>query len=250
MRVLKMTLAYDGSQYSGWQVQNSQSTLQRALEEALSGITGESIRVVASGRTDSGVHALGQVVGFSTDTQLTAGALKRALNACLPEDIAVLKIESETENFHAIRDARSKRYRYVIHDAGVRDVFVRKYCWQQMRQLDVAAMARAAEALVGTHDFCSFQSVGAPRESTVRTVSRLTIARPPGVEQGIVIIEIDADGFLYNMVRAIVGTLVEVGRGAKPENWPGEVLVAKQRSMAGPTAPPHGLFLVSVQYGD
>ena len=245
-----MTLAYDGSQYSGWQVQNSQSTLQRALEEALSGITGESTRVVASGRTDAGVHALGQVAGFSTDTQLTEEALQRALNACLPEDIAILKIESERDDFHAIRDARSKRYRYVIHDAGFRDVFVRKYCWQQMRQLNVAAMARAAEALVGTHDFCSFQSTGAPRESTVRTVSDLTIARPPEVEQGVVIIEIEADGFLYNMVRAIVGTLVEVGRGAKQEDWPGEVLAAKQRSMAGPTAPPQGLFLVSVEYGD
>lgn len=250
MCVLKMTLAYDGSQYAGWQVQNSQRTLQGTLEAALAAVTGESIRVVASGRTDAGVHAHGQVVGFATESPLTTDVLKRAINAHLPEDIAVLEISRAAEDFHAIRDARSKRYRYVLHDAGVRDVFARKYCWRLAKELDVAAMSRAAAALVGTHDFCSFQSTGAPRESTIRTVTDLTVVRPVGIDQGMIIVEIEADGFLYNMVRVIVGTLVEVGRGAETEQWPGQVLAEKQRSLAGPTAPPQGLFLVAVDYGD
>jgi tRNA pseudouridine38-40 synthase len=250
MCVLKMTLAYDGSRYSGWQVQNGPRTLQGTLEAALADVTGESIRVVASGRTDAGVHAYGQVVGFATESPLAIDVLKRAINASLPEDIAVLEISTAADDFHAIRDARSKRYRYVIHDAGVRDVFARKYCWRQAKKFDVAAMSRAAAALVGTHDFCSFQSTGAPRESTIRTVTELTVTRPDGMNQGMIVVEIEADGFLYNMVRVIVGTLVEVGRGAKTEQWPEQVLAGQQRSLAGPTAPPQGLFLVAVDYGD
>lgn len=250
MRVLKMTLAYDGTAYSGWQVQDGQPTVQQAVEEALAEVTGESIRVVASGRTDAGVHALGQVVGFRTASQLEIDVLQRAINACLPEDMSVLAIEQTADHFHAIRDAKTKRYRYLIHDADRCDVFARHYCWRYPAFLDVAPMARSATALIGTHDFSSFQSSGAPRESTIRTVSALTIGRQGGEDQGAIILEIEADGFLYNMVRAIVGTLVEVGRGARGEDWPGRVLAARDRGEAGPTAPPQGLFLVAVNYGD
>ncbi|MEK6248420.1 MAG: tRNA pseudouridine(38-40) synthase TruA [Planctomycetales bacterium] len=250
MRALKLTLAYDGSAYAGWQIQTGQATIQSTLETALAQVTGESIRILGSGRTDAGVHALGQVAGLSTQCQLEPEVICRALNARLPDDIRVLKVEPVVNGFRAIADATSKLYRYVIHDGTVHNIFSRKYCWHYAKQLDVSAMAQSAGDLVGTHDFSSFQSTGAPRESTIRTVSALSVTRGKDADQDMVIIEIEADGFLYKMVRAIVGTLVEVGRGAKRREWPSEVLAARDRSVAGATAPPHGLFLVEVHYGD
>jgi tRNA pseudouridine38-40 synthase len=248
MRWLKLTIAYDGTEFSGWQVQSDRRTVQAELEKALATITGESNRVVASGRTDAGVHALAQVVSVSTDSQLGCDVLVRALNANLPDDMAVLRVEEVNAGFHAIRDAVRKRYRYVIRDDGVRDVFARRYYWHHAQRLDVAAMQRAARALVGRHDFASFQSSGADRGTTVRIVYELSVEREG--DAGPIVFEVEADGFLYNMVRAIVGTLVEVGRGAEGESWPAEVLAARDRRAGGPTAPPQGLFLVSVEYGE
>ena len=254
MRTLKLTLAYDGTAYAGWQVQPGCRTVQGTLEAAARKVTGRSVRVVASGRTDAGVHALGQVAGFQTHSDLPAGVLRRALNAELPEDVAVLEVAEAADDFHPIRDAVRKRYRYVIHDAPVRDVFRRQYCWHYSHgRLDAEAMSRAGKALLGRHDFRSFQSSGAERESSVRTIFDLSVQRCRG-EQGRgeehdwITLEVEADGFLYNMVRAIVGTLVEVGRGAQGESWPAEVLRAADRAAAGPTAPPQGLFLVRVDY--
>ncbi len=248
MRVIKMTLAYDGTAYSGWQVQANQSTLQGTVEAALAEVTGKPIRVIASGRTDAGVHALGQVVGFDTDSHLSCAVLRRAVQRYLPSDVAVIEMVPADDAFHPIRDAIKKRYRYVLSDAEVHDVFSRQYCWQYPAPLSTGAMARAAEMLVGKHDFASFQSTGAPRESTVRKISHLSVKRQGNLERGEIWIEIEADGFLYNMVRAIVGTLAEVGRGGQSEGWCAEVLAACDRSQAGPTAPPQGLFLVSVDY--
>lgn len=245
MRTFKLTLAYDGTAYSGWQYQPDRVTVQQVLEDAIERITGQRVHTVASGRTDAGVHARGQVVGLPLVTELPEGALLRALNAHLPDDVAVLEVSAVGEGFHAIRDAKRKQYRYVIHDGPVRDVFIRRFAWSTFVRLDVTPMQRAANALLGTHDFASFQSSGAPRRSTIRTVSKLSVNR---VAADIVHIEIEADGFLYNMVRAIVGSLVEIGRGAESENWLAEVLRAADRSAAGPTAPAHGLFLVSVDY--
>lgn len=246
MRTIKLTLAYDGTDYAGWQVQPGEKTVQEAVERAVEKITGERIRVIASGRTDAGVHALAQVVGFRTESQLAADVFQRALNAELPRDIAVLKAADAADDFHPIRDAVRKRYRYVIHDGPVRDIFRRRYCWQYHNRLDHAAMSRAAQALLGTHDFSSFETAGAERKDSIRTVYELQVERGRGVEEDLITIEIEADGFLYNMVRAIVGTLVEVGRGAQPECWVAEVLAAADRRAAGPTAPPQGLFLVRV----
>jgi tRNA pseudouridine38-40 synthase len=249
MRTLKTLLAYDGTDYAGWQVQPGRKTVQGALEAAIKKITGEAVRVLASGRTDAGVHALGQVVGFRTRSHLEPEVLRRALNAELPADVAVLDLAVTGDGFHAIRDAVRKRYRYVIHDGSIRNVFLRRYCWQYRGgRLDVEAMSRAAECLVGRHDFASFQTSGAERSTTVRTVHQLVIRRGRAGEQDQIRCEVEADGFLYNMVRAIVGTLVEVGRGAKPQSWPAAVLRAADRRVAGPTAPPEGLFLVSVDY--
>jgi tRNA pseudouridine38-40 synthase len=248
MRFFKATIAYDGSQYSGWQIQVDRPSVQQTLEAALQRITGESARIVASGRTDAGVHALGQVVSFASATRLPADELCRALNAHTPRDISVRDLSEAAEGFHAIRDATSKRYRYVIDDHRLADVFQRRHAWHVPQRLNVAAMARAARALYGTHDFSSFEASGSERASSVRTVSDIQVTRGTGTLQDNIVIEIEADGFLYNMVRNIVGTLVEVGRGAQPEQWVADVVAAKNRKAAGPTAPAHGLFLVYVRY--
>jgi len=255
MRTLKLVLSYDGTAYAGWQVQPQCQTVQGVLEAAIEKITGRGARTVASGRTDAGVHALGQVVAFSTESELPADVLQRALNAELPRDVAVREVTEAPDGFHPIRDAVRKRYRYVIHDGRVRDVFERQYCWHYVRgRLDADAMNRASQALLGRHDFSSFESSGAERENSVRTVFDISVergraGRSDRTVMDQIFLEVEADGFLYNMVRAIVGTLVEVGRGAQRETWPAEVLRAVDRAAAGPTAPPQGLFLLRVDYG-
>jgi tRNA pseudouridine38-40 synthase len=249
MRCIKLTLAYDGTAYAGWQSQPDRTTVQGTLEAAIEKIVGHPASVLASGRTDAGVHALGQVATFHTGNPLPADVLGRALNAQLPRDVAVLAVEDMPEGFHPIRDALRKRYRYLIHDGPVRDVFRRDYCWHYVHgRLDASAMHRAAAALQGRHDFSSFESSGAPRADSIRTVFEFTVQRGRAGEGDLVAFEIEADGFLYNMVRALVGTLVEVGRAARGEHWPAAVLQAADRRAAGPTAPPQGLFLVSVSY--
>ena len=249
MRTIKLTLAYDGADFAGWQRQRGDRTVQATLEETIEKITGVRPSTLASGRTDAGVHALGQVVSFRTESRLPAEVLQRAINATLPRSIAVLEASDVRDGFHATHDALWKRYRYVIDNGPVRDVFARRYAWHfACGRLDADAMQRAAAALLGTHDFRSFETAGAPRKTSVRTVYDLRIERGRGEREQFVTLEIEADGFLYNMVRTIVGTLVEVGRGARPESWPGEVLEAMDRRRAGRTAPPQGLFLVNVQY--
>ena len=248
MRTLRLTLAYDGTGYAGWQVQPDQPTVQGTLERAIAKVTGDSARILASGRTDAGVHALGQVASFRTGTRLATDVLGRALNAELPHDVAVLEVAEVHEGFHPIRDATAKRYRYTIHDGPVRDVFSRRYCWQYRWHLDVDSMHRAAGSLLGTHDFAAFETSGAPRLSTVRTVFDISVRRGRGGNSDVITLEVEADGFLYNMVRTIVGTLVEVGRGARPEAWVAEVLASADRRQAGLTAPPQGLFLAFVTY--
>jgi len=248
MRTIRLTVAYDGTDYAGWQAQPGANTVQAAFEKAIEKVTGRPARAIASGRTDAGVHALAQVVGFQTDCPLSVDVLRRALNAELPRDVAVLEATEDHEGFHPIRDAVRKRYRYVIHDGPVRDVFERRYCWQCRHPPDAEAMQRASKSLLGKHDFASFQSSGSQRQGTVRTVHDLDVRRGQGGQSHVITVEVEADGFLYNMVRAIVGTLVEVGRGARDESWVAEVLAARDRAAAGPNAPPQGLFLVHVDY--
>ena len=248
MRTIKLTLAYDGAAYAGWQVQSKRNSIQGVVEAAIAKITGKPTRLTASGRTDAGVHALGQVVAFRTNSRLAPEVLMRALNAELPRDIAVLDASEAPEGFHATLSAKRKRYRYLIYDGPVRDVFRRGTAWHCPRKLDAEAMHRAAQALRGTHDFSSFQTQGSPRKSPVRTIYEISVRRGFDGDPHLVAIEIEADGFLYNMVRAIVGSLARVGLHARSEDWIGNVLAARDRRAAGPTAPPHGLFLVEVKY--
>jgi tRNA pseudouridine38-40 synthase len=248
MRSLKLVLAYDGTAYRGWQVQPQASTVQAAVEAAWRQATGEAIRVVASGRTDAGVHALGQAASLRTGSPLPVATLRRALNANLPGDVRVLAVTEAAAGFHAVRDALRKTYRYVLQDGGVPDPFTRRYCWYLPRRLDERAMQRAADPLTGEHDFASFQGAGSPRVTTVRTVQEFSVARHATELAGQVVIEITANGFLYNMVRNLVGTLVQVGQGRRDADWPNRILGGRDRRLAGPTAPPQGLFLVRVDY--
>ncbi|MEX2172549.1 MAG: tRNA pseudouridine(38-40) synthase TruA [Pirellulales bacterium] len=247
MRSLKLTVAYDGTRYAGWQIQPELPTVQAELERAWRQITGETIRLTASGRTDAGVHAWGQVAGVNTASELAPERLERGLNAVLPDDIIVREITDAPPSFHATHDALRKTYRYLIHSSTIRPLFDRPYVWHVPTPLEAAAMHRAGQGLVGRHDFVSFETTGSERSSTVRTITRLDVERGTDLPQRITI-EVEGDGFLYNMVRTIVGTLVEVGRGSRPETWPTEVLAARDRRQAGQTVPPQGLCLWRVEY--
>jgi tRNA pseudouridine38-40 synthase len=246
----KLTLAYDGTDFAGWQRQPGRRTVQGELETALERITQQRSKCIASGRTDAGVHALGQVISFTSETQLPPAVLTKALNAELPEDMLVFEVEEAPAGFHALRDALRKRYRYVIEDGRNRDLFDRKYVWHVYQRLDVEAMTQAAVPLVGTHDFASYETSGSPRLTTVRTVLDLFVECRAGELTERIVIEVEADGFLYNMVRNIVGTLVAVGKGKEPPTWPAAVLELRDRTKAGMTAPPQGLFLIGVEYGE
>lgn len=247
-RTFKVTLAYAGTRYAGWQIQPGKLTVQGVLEEAVEQITGKHTDVVASGRTDSGVHALGQVCSFACETRLAPDVLVRALDANTPRDIAIRQVQEMPRGFHALRDAIRKQYRYLLTEGPDRDVFAAAWAWQLSGRLDLEALRQAAQSLTGQHDFASFETSGSPRVTTVRTVQELAIRRETGCLAPRIVLEITADGFLYNMVRNIVGTLVEIGRGERPVAWISDVLTRRDRRAAGPTAPAHGLYLVRVDY--
>jgi tRNA pseudouridine38-40 synthase len=245
MRNIKLTVSYDGTEFNGWQSQPGFRTVQETLEGAIAALTGEAVRVNASGRTDSGVHAVGQVVNFYSNTHHNPEVLVRAINAHLPGDVVVRDAADVPQAFDANRDARRKLYRYVIHDGPVPDPFRRRYCHHTRRRLDADAMRRAAEPLRGRHDFHSFETDWPNRMSSVRTVTHLSVNRSGDW----IWLDVEADGFLYNMVRAIAGTLLNVGRGYWPEAQVAAILQAEDRRQAGPTAPAKGLFLMRVTYG-
>ena len=244
MRNLRLTLSYDGTDFHGWQTQPDRRTVQETLEDAIFALTQQRVRANASGRTDTGVHAIGQVVNFLVESQLTAEVILRALNAHLPEDVVVRAVDDVPTEFDANRDAKRKLYRYVIHDAEVPNLFMRRYCCYTKRRLDAAAMTRAAAPLRGQHDFHSFESEWPNRATSVRTITRLVVNRIGDW----IWLDVEADGFLYNMVRAIAGTLMNVGRGYWPAERMPAILAARDRTTAGQTAPPQGLFLMRVTY--
>ncbi|TWU42200.1 tRNA pseudouridine(38-40) synthase TruA [Novipirellula artificiosorum] len=251
MRTFKITVAYDGVDFAGWQIQPRRTTIQGMLERALVKLTGQRVAVTGSGRTDSGVHALAQVASFRTPNwRATAADLANAMNVHLPPTIVVLECVDAPDDFHAIADAVGKRYRYQLQIGGTRSVFDYRYCWQIHGDIHLDAIAAACESFVGQHDFSSFQGSRSPRKTTVRTVRACDLLREStSLHHGErIVIEIEADGFLYNMVRNIVGTLIEVGKGKHDPSWIADVLAARDRDAAGPTAPPQGLFLQRVDY--
>ncbi len=245
MRNLKLTIRYDGTDFFGWQTQPGRRTVQETLEGAIQAITCEErVRVNTSGRTDSGVHAVGQVANVYTATKIPCPTLLKAINAKLPPDVCVRELVDAPQSFCANKDAIRKMYRYVIQDGRIQDPFMRKYAWFVRQSLDSAAMGRAAKCLIGRHDFRCFETEWPNRLTSVRTITHLAVNR----FGEFIWVDVEADGFLYNMVRAITGTLVQVGRGFWPETQVAEVLAAMDRRIAGPTAPPEGLFLMRVTY--
>jgi tRNA pseudouridine38-40 synthase len=269
MRTLKLTIAYDGTRFVGWQRQAEGESIQGLLEDALARFEGAPVTVHGAGRTDAGVHALGQVASVRVTCSHDASTLTRALNAQLPEDVRVLVVEEAAADFHARFSARSKTYRYVIRNAPIATPFERAYVWHLPEPLNVKAMQQAAALMSGTHDFAAFQSVGTSTPDSVRTILRSEIVRlpfdaAPGVpsngremragttqmdsEPTLLAYEVTGEGFLRHMVRALTGTLVEIGRGWRNPDSIGVLLANRRRAEAGATAPPHGLFLVSVDY--
>ncbi len=244
MRCLKLTIAYDGTNYVGWQRQATGVSVQQLIEHAFEPIAGEAPAVAGAGRTDAGVHALGQVASVRIETMLPPPTLRRALNFRLPPDVRVLHLEDAPPDFHARFQATGKRYRYRLATASVLSPFDRWFVWHAPGHNDVDGMRRAAARLVGCHDFASFQAAGADADDTVRTIRELTI-REGAAE---LVFDIEGDGFLRHMVRAIVGTLVDIGAGRRPPDSMGEILAAHDRQAAGRTAPAQGLTLVEVTY--
>jgi tRNA pseudouridine38-40 synthase len=244
MRTIKLTIEYDGTRYQGWQVQAAGVTIQGTLEEKLNLLTSEKVHVVASGRTDAGVHALEQVAHFKTQSLLPVRSIRKALNSLLPHDILVKKVMEVDEDFHA-RKAKSKIYEYRILNQGLRSVFDRGYVWHISQALDLEEMKKATEYLVGEFDFSAFRSVGTPTRTAVRRIIRAEWKKS---RNGIIRFEVEANGFLKQMVRAIVGTLVEVGKGRITAADFQRVVLSRERKAAGPTAPAHGLFLKKVKY--
>lgn len=243
-RNVKLVIRYDGSAYHGWQFQPGLSTVEGTLREALEKLCGGVIHLNGSSRTDAGVHALGQVANVRMESPVPTENLVKALNNLLPEDIAVADAVEMPEAFDAISDTKSKRYRYTICTEPIRPVLAIRYCWHRPGMLNPFAMNAAAARLVGTFDFKSFASAADQRQSSVRTILKCSVA-----EDGFFIrIDVEADGFLYNMVRNIVGTLVEVGRGRWDPEDIERILVAKDRAAAGPIAPAGGLCLMEIYY--
>ena len=243
-RNLKLVLTYDGTDFAGWQRQTNGLTVQQVLEEAIERVTGERAGVIGAGRTDAGVHALGQVANFHSGSRLSVAELQRALNAVLPPTVAVVEAEEVADDFHARYHATSKHYRYTIHNGPVRPVLDRNRVLHMRTRLNLTQMRLAARGLVGEHDFAAFARHAREQANTVRSIEELTIRR----KGSRVLVDIIGSGFLYTMVRAIVGTLLEVGRGKLPAAAVADILEGRDRRRAGPTAPARGLCLVSVGY--
>jgi tRNA pseudouridine38-40 synthase len=242
----KLTIAYRGTEFAGWQIQPGKRTVQQSLEEAVEKIWGRKISVQGSGRTDTGVHALGQVASFNAPRLHTGVVAQRALNANLPRDVRIMKCRLVSPAFHARFDAQGKTYRYQIWNHLVQDPFTIETHWHVPRELDLAAMRQAARLLVGRHDFASFTSnPGYERESTIRAMKRATVAR----EGHALVFHFSADGFLYRMARNLVGALVKVGKGKIDVDEFAQILRACRRSAAPETAPACGLCLMHVRYG-
>jgi tRNA pseudouridine38-40 synthase len=246
MRNIKLTIQYDGTDYFGWQRQkNTRLTISEIIEERLKKILRRKIKLIAAGRTDTGVHARDQVANFTTSSSMAAARLRHSLNALLPEDIRILTVQDVAPDFNSRYSAKSKTYRYTILNTPVPDVFLRRYVYHfPLSRLDESAMRRASKLLIGSHDFASFKRTDKKKRSTVRDLKSIRVIR----QGGFIRIEVTAKSFLYHMVRNIAGTLIEIGKGKLAPGSLKNILLAKDRKSAGPTAPARGLCLVKVKY--
>jgi len=249
MRNLKITLEYNGTRYSGWQKQkhkqgSRKKAIQEVVESGLRKILRAKTKLVVSGRTDAGVHAKGQVANFKTNSKLELSKIQLGLNAVLPDDIAVVGIEEVNLNFHSRFSAKSKLYRYTILNRTYRSAIFKDYCYLFPHRLDVGLMKEEAKALLGRHNFRSFQATERIEKNPVRTIRQIKVTK----DGGFVHIDIEADGFLYNMVRNIAGTLIKIGRGRFKKGELRKILESRDRRAAGPKIPSKGLSLVEVKY--
>ncbi|SFJ72222.1 tRNA pseudouridine38-40 synthase [Terrisporobacter glycolicus] len=243
MRNLKLTIQYDGTKYCGWQKQPNSSGIQGTIEYAIYEITKEKVNIIGSGRTDAGVHALGQVANLKTNSNIPAARIPDALNAKLPKDISIIDCQEVSDDFHSRYSATGKIYRYLIYNKPYRSPLYKDISYHVRYDLDIEKMRVEAQSLLGTHEFKGFMSSGSSVKDTVRTIHNISIE-----ESGdLIVLEVEGNGFLYNMVRIIVGTLVDIGRGRidKPLE---EIIASQDRGEAGHTAPAHGLFLKKVHY--
>lgn len=246
MRNIRLLIEYDGTNYAGWQWQKGEKTIQGTLAEAIEQVIQEKTKLYGASRTDAGVHAFGQVANFKTTSNIPSQRLVHAINFYLPYDITVKDAVDVAEPFHAQYCAKSKIYQYTLFNDWVRTSLNRHFSYLYGFQLNMDKMASAARCLIGTHDFTSFTTKAWCEKNRMRTVKRLDIRK----EGKYIYFTIEADGFLYNMVRTIVGTLIEIGRGKIPEEDMETILNARNRKLAGPTAPARGLCLMEVKYED
>lgn len=240
-----LRVAYDGTNYVGWQIQPNGRTVEETLNRALSELTGEAIQVIGASRTDSGVHALGNVAVFDTESRIPGDKFSYAVNAHLPSDIVVRESFEVAPDFHPRHAACIKTYEYRIYNSSHENPLMNRYTYFYHAEQDIEAMRRAAAFLVGEHDFASFCSQGAQVKTTVRTIYAAEVEK----EGEVITIRLKGNGFLYNMVRIIAGTLLQVGSGAVPPEIMADIIGACDRTKAGPTAPPEGLTLVGIEYG-
>ena len=247
MSSFKIIVSYDGGPFVGWQRQAAGTSVQGLIEDALRELDDRDVTVNGAGRTDAGVHAIGQVASFTLVRDTSADVIVRSLNAKLPPEVRVRSAEEVPASFHARFNATSKSYRYRLWNADVVNPFERAYAWHVFGTLDAAAMTEAARFVEGRHDFAAFQAVGGTSGQTERVMTRSVLTAG---QDGLLTYDITGNGFLRHMVRAIAGTLVEVGRGRQRPEWMRDVIASRDRSQAGKTAPAHGLFLVRVDYGD
>lgn len=245
MRNIKLICEYDGSAFHGWQIQPGLKTIQGVMQAQIAQITQQKVNLIGAGRTDAGVHAAGQVANFQTESTIDLPSLQRGLNSLLPPDIVVKDAAEVDERFHARFSARSKVYEYHILNQPYPSALLRNYAWFIPYELDLPSMGECGRLLVGSHDFSSFRASGDESRHSIREVFRLEIERRAG---NLIVVIIEANAFLREMVRSIVGTLVDVGRGKTSVEEFREIFQAKDRRQAGMTAPAHGLFLAEVKY--
>ena len=241
---IKLTIAYDGTNYSGWQKQPNAPTIQETIEESICQLTGETVELIGSGRTDAGVHALGQVANFHTEATIPADKIKYALNTKLPEDIRIIDSEQVAFDFNSRFSSKRKTYMFQILNKKINDPFINRYAWQIPYKLDVDKMTKAIRDLEGEHDFKAFMASGSEVKSTIREIFSTQIIK----EQNIIKIKITGNGFLYNMVRIVVGSLVEIGADNKSREIFKQAMTQLDRNILGITAPAKGLFLEKVEY--